>query len=94
MTPVPFTPANHHVKAVKGARTLIFALSALLVLLAGLWLLPPDARAGAFTAFATAIAGLMMAVAGKASVDALAHGDGVGGAVANLMTDKKPGGSQ
>jgi hypothetical protein len=78
---------------IHGKRTLLFGLACLLALLVGLWLVDPVARGQVYGFFGGAVAGLMAAVAGKASVDALAQGGGVQGAKAALMTDAKPGGT-
>jgi hypothetical protein len=74
-----------------GHRTLTFGLVALAVLLAGFYLLPPDARGAAFVFFSGGVGALMVAVAGKSAVGALAGGGGVRGSTAALMTDAKPG---
>jgi hypothetical protein len=76
---------------VNGLRTLIAFLASLVVMLTGFWLLPSDARGAAFVFFAGGIGALMAAIAGKASIDALAQGGGIGGAKAALMTSAKPG---
>ena len=78
---------------ITGLRTFLFGLAALAVLLAGLWLLPPDARGGAFVFFSGGVGALMVAVAGKSAVGALAGGGGLKGAAAALMTDQKPAGT-
>lgn len=43
-----------------------------------------------FIAFASAIVGLAGAIAGKSSIEHLANGSGVKGAIKALMTDAKP----
>jgi hypothetical protein len=76
-----------------GLRTLTFGLYSGGVLLAGFYLCPPESRGAAFVFFSGGVGALMVAVAGKASVDALAQGGGIQGAKAALMTDAKPGGT-
>jgi hypothetical protein len=73
-----------------GLRTLVAFLASLAVMLTGFWLLPPEVRGAAFVFFAGGIGALMAALAGKASIDALAGGGGIQGAKAALLTDKKP----
>lgn len=76
-----------------GLRTFTFAVVALVFLLAGLamCLVYPTAGVQVFTAFAGTVFLITAAVAGKSAVGTLASGEGVKGAVQNLMTDKKPG---
>jgi hypothetical protein len=76
---------------VTGSRTLITSLFAMACLVAGLFLLAVEQRGAAYGAFSLAIVGVVTALAGKASVDALAQGGGVAGAKAALLTDAKPG---
>jgi hypothetical protein len=76
---------------VTGKRTLLFALYASTLLLAGLALLPVESRGPAYVFFAGGIGAMMGAVAAKASVDALSQGDGSKGLWANLTTPRKPG---
>jgi hypothetical protein len=49
------------------------------------------AAAAIFSSFAFAIIGLSAVLGGKSTVEKLANGTGIKGAVAVLMTDKKPG---
>ena len=76
---------------ITGLRTLIFGLASLGVLLVGFKLVPPEARGAAFVFYVSGLGALMVAMAGKASVDALSQGGGVAGAKAALMTPAKPG---
>jgi uncharacterized membrane protein YeaQ/YmgE (transglycosylase-associated protein family) len=76
---------------ISGLRTLIGVLFAMACLVAGLFLLAVEQRGAAYGAFSLAIVGVVGALAGKASVDALAAGGGVSGAKAALMTPAKPG---
>lgn len=78
----------------EGYRTLIASLFAVGCLTVGLGLLDRGHRHEAYAAFGTAVAGIILAIAGKGtvteSVSSLAGGSGVKGAVASLMTDAKP----
>jgi uncharacterized membrane protein YeaQ/YmgE (transglycosylase-associated protein family) len=76
---------------VNGNRTLIGVLFAMACLVAGLFLLAVEQRGAAYGAFSLAIVGVVGALAGKASVEALAAGGGVEGAKAALLTNSKPG---
>lgn len=74
-------------------RTFLFALLALVCLLIGLYLCLryPTAGIAIFTAFSLAVVGIVGAVATKSSIEHLAEGSGVKGALAALMTNAKPG---
>jgi hypothetical protein len=72
-------------------RTFTFGLVCLAVLMGGFSLLATTGREAVFAYFVGAIVGLMAAQAGKSAVGTLAGGDGVKGAIENLLTDKKPG---
>jgi hypothetical protein len=72
-------------------RTLGAAVLAILALVFGLWLVAAGDRGDAFFAFGGSLVGVVVAVAGKSSVDALAGGGGLRGAGAALMSAAKPG---
>lgn len=76
-----------------GTRTFVFGIVALFFLSLGLGLCLWQTTVGAlvFSAFATAVVAVVALVAGRNSVDALAMGTGVKGAIRTLMTDAKPG---
>jgi hypothetical protein len=74
-----------------GQRTLAFGLVCVLAIVALFSLTPPKDRGQVFAFAVGAIVGLMGALATKSAVGTLAGGDGIKGALTNLMTDKKPG---
>jgi len=80
-------------KAFVGMRTWSFAIVATIALEGGLYmcLVYPQAGVAIFGLFAAGVGAIVAAVAGKSAIGELAQGDGVKGALANLMTDKKPG---
>lgn len=77
-------------------RTVIAVVVLGSMLLAGWWLAcsAPETSIGAvatmFSAFAWAVVGLGVAVAGKSGVEHLAGGGGIKGVVAALFTNAKP----
>jgi hypothetical protein len=77
-------------------RTFAFGVLSLAVILVGFLvaLVKPPAAPQLFEWYAWAIVGVFWGVAGKSTVEALATGTGVRGAVAALMTDQKPPGAK
>jgi hypothetical protein len=77
---------------VKGLRTFIAGLFALVCLVVGLYLLAAEHRHEAYFAFAGAVVGVMTTLFAKSVGTAAAGGEGLKGIVKNLTTDSKPGG--
>jgi len=75
---------------VQETRTIFIAAFGLVLLTVGLALVSPDKRDAVFTIFGGTLAAVVAAVAGKASVDALAGGSGLKGIWKTLTTDQKP----
>ncbi len=74
-----------------GLRTFVAGIVAILALVIGLALLDPAHRHEAFFAFAGGVVGALGVLGAKSIGTSAVAGDGLGGGLKNLWTDKKPG---
>ena len=79
-------------KKIEGWRTFSVVLVGIAMLVLGLFLVSPDHRKDVYVFFSGGLVGLASAYAAKSVGTSAVGGDGLKGGVANLLTDKKPGG--